>query len=79
MKRVQAACICQTLRFSLKEELDHASAIHQVREEVAHYKRGLDRVGTQYKILEETEQPDGSILVRVIKQYNACPVGDYLK
>ena len=79
MKRVTAACICQTLRFSLKEEVDYASAIKLVREEVAHYKRNLDRTGTQYKILEETEQPDGSILVKVIKQYNSCPVGDYLK
>ena len=79
MKRVQAACICQTIRFSLKDALDYASAIQQVREEAAHYKKNLDRIGTQYKILEETELPDGSILVKVIKQYNSCPVGDYLK
>ena len=33
---------------------------------------------TQYKIVEQTEQPDGSIIVKVIKQYNSAPVGDYL-
>ena len=61
MKRVKAACICQTLQ-----------------EEVAHYKATLNRNRTQYRILEELPQEDGSILVKVIKQYNACPVGDYL-
>ena len=32
----------------------------------------------RYKIVEQTEQPDGSIIVKIIKQYNAAPVGDYL-
>ena len=79
MKRVKAACVCQTLRFSLQEEMDYASAIKLVREEVAHYRKNMDRSGTLYRILEESEQPDGSILVKVIKQYNACPVGEYLR
>ena len=38
----------------------------------------MERNHTQYKIVEQTTQPDGSILVKVIKQYNSCPVGDYL-
>ncbi len=79
MKRIKAACICQTLHFMLKEDAPRAYALQQVKSEVEHYKRGLERNGTQYKILEETEQADGSILVKVIKQYNASPVGDYLK
>lgn len=37
MKRVKAACICQTLHFMLKEDVEHARAVEQVREEVAHY------------------------------------------
>ncbi len=79
MKRVKAACICQTLHFILKEDFPHNYAVKQVREEVEAYKRKMDVSRTQYKILEETEQPDGSIMVKVIKQYNASPVGDYLK
>lgn len=78
MKRVKAACICQTLHFLLKEDVDHALAVEQVQAEVAHYKRSLERNGTQYRILEEAPQPDDSIVVRVVKQYNACPVGGYL-
>lgn len=79
MKRVKAACICQTLHFMLKEDLDHALAAEQVRAEVAHYRQSLERNGTQYRILEEAAQPDGSVIVKVIKQYNACPVGSYLE
>ena len=78
MKRVKAACICQTLHFLPKEDVEHNCAVKLVREEVAHYKATLDRNRTKYRILEELTQEDGSILVKVIKQYNACPVGDYL-
>lgn len=78
MKRIKAACICQTLHFQLKEDMDHTYAVRAVQEEVAHYKSQMDRNRTQYKILEETTQPDGSILLKLIKQYNQSPVGDYL-
>ena len=78
MKRVKAACICQTLHFILKEDVAHDYAVRLVRDEVAHYKKNLERNHTRYKIVEETTQPDGSILVKVIKQYNTSPVGDYL-
>lgn len=78
MKRVKAACICQTLHFMLKEDLEHDLAVKLVRDELATYKRRLDSSRTQYKILEETEQADGSVMVKIIKQYNQSPVGDYL-
>lgn len=78
MKRVKAACICQTLHFMLKEDVGHDYAVKLVQEEVAQYKKTLERNRTQYKIVEETEQPDGSIMVKVIKQYNSSPVGGYL-
>lgn len=78
MKRVKAACICQTLHFMLKEEVGHDYAVKQVKEEVSQYKNALDRKCTKYKIVEETEQPDGSMILKVIKQYNSSPVGNYL-
>ena len=78
MKRIKAACICQTLHFMLKEDVDHDYAISLVKQEVEHYKKTLERNRTQHRILEETMQPDGSILVKIIKQYNTSPVGDYL-
>jgi hypothetical protein len=78
VKRVKAACICQTLHFMLKEDVSHDAAVSMVKEEVENYKKGLDRNHTQYRIVEQTDQPDGSIVVKVIKQYNSTPVGDYL-
>lgn len=78
MKRIQSACICQTLHFQQKEGADHKSVVRNVQEEVAHYKQQMDRSGTIYKILQETQQPDGSVVIKLVKQYNQSPVGDYL-
>lgn len=49
-----------------------------VNEEVAKYKASLDNSRTQYKIVSEETQPDGSVIIKIIKQYNSSPVGDYL-
>lgn len=79
MKRVKAACICQTLHFMLKEDVAHDYAVNLVKQEVDNYKKSLERNYIKHRIVEETEQPDGSIMVKVIKQYNSSPVGDYLE
>jgi len=78
MKRIKAACICQTLHFMLKEDAEHEWAVQQVQQDVEHYKAGLERNRTQYKILEERVEPDGSVMLKIVKQYNTAPVGDYL-
>lgn len=70
MKRVKAACICQTLHFMLKEDVGHDYAMELVKQEVEQYKKKLDRNHTRYKIIGEAEQPDGSITVnRVIDTF----------
>ncbi len=78
MKRVKAACICQTLHFMLKEDVVHSYAVKLVQEEVARYKASLEKNRTQYKIISEETQPDDSVIIKIIKQYNTSPVGDYL-
>lgn len=78
MKRVQSACICQTLHFMLKDGVPADYAAQLVQEEVRHYKYILDRNRTRYRILEETVQPDGSVILKIRKQYNQCSVGHYL-
>lgn len=72
MKRVKAACILQTLVFMQKEDcgLSRTAILEANRREVAHYKQSLERTSTRYRIDSEEEQPDGSIIVRVRKQYN---------
>lgn len=70
MKRVKAACILQTQIFQQKEDsgLSRDAIAAMNREEVQRYKHNLER--TRYQITGEEEQEDGSILVRVRKQYN---------
>lgn len=78
MKRVKAACITQTLHFLLKEDVGREYAKELVTEEVKKYKDSLDKNKTQYKILSEETQADGSVIIEIKKQYNTSPVGNYL-
>ena len=73
MKRVQAACIMQTLVFSQKEEnqLSPEAVLNLNRAEFEHYKNTLERTRTRHLITGVQELEDGSILVHVRKQYNA--------
>lgn len=77
MKRIKAACICQTIHFMLKEDTAHEEAVLLVKREVEQYKKRMEQNGTRYKIVEEMDQPDGSVLMKIIKQYNSSPVGSY--
>lgn len=78
MKRIKAACLMQTVHFMLKEDMPHDTAVREVQEELEHYKTQMDRKRIRYKIVDEAVQPDGSILVKVKKQYNDHALGDYL-
>lgn len=78
MKRIKAACICQTLHFLLKEDTEPVLAQRLVQDEVAAYRKRLEASGGKYRILSEEQQTDGSMILRIKKQYNQSPVGDYL-
>ena len=78
MKRIKVACLLQTVHFLLKEDMPHDAAVNAVKGEVAQYKAHLERNCTKYRITEETTQPDGSIVLKVRKQYNQHSTGDYL-
>lgn len=72
MKRVKAACILQTLVFSQKPEMGYSkeSALKINQEEIERYKKNLERTRTKYQIVDTVEQSDGSVILRVRKQYN---------
>ena len=72
MKHVKAACILQTLVFAQKDDcgLTRGQQLKINHDDVFRYKAAMDRSRTRYQITEETEQADGSVLVRVRKQYN---------
>ena len=78
MKRIKAACLEQTIHFQLKDGISAELAKQQVRQEYESYKAQMDRHKTQYKIMEETEQSDGSLVIKIKKQNNTQPVGNYL-
>ena len=72
MRRVKYACLEQTLHFSLRDPQTPEETNRLVRAD-------LERKRIPYKIVSETVQPDGSITVKVKKQYNAHDCGDYLE
>lgn len=78
MKRIKAACLEQTIHFMLKEDLPHDEAVQFVKAEYEHYLAQLEQNRTQYRILEKTEQPDGSLLVKLKKQYNSYDCTPYM-
>ena len=78
MKRIKAACLEQTVHFQMKEELPRDEAVTYVQAEYEHYLAQMDRSRTRYQILEKTEQPDGSIIVKLKKQYNSYDCSPYM-
>ena len=79
MKRIKAECLEQTIHFQLKDGLSMEDGKNQVRLEYESYKTRMDHNGTQYKILEEIDLPDGSLIIKVKRQKNYQPVGNYLE
>ncbi|MFQ9798059.1 MAG: hypothetical protein ACLR23_03105 [Clostridia bacterium] len=69
MKRILSACLQQTIQFQMKDESDRALAAKEIREEYEKYKRQMERKRTQYKIIEEAVQEDGSIIIK-----RKCPI-----
>ena len=53
-------------------------SLHNLKLYAIIYKENLNRNKTQYKILSEEVQSDGSIVIEIKKQYNTSPTGNYL-
>ena len=66
MKRVLSACLQQTIRFETRQEFEE-------------YTRQLDAKKKQYKVDNVTEEPTGSVVAVVRKQYNEYKLGSYLE
>lgn len=78
MKRIAAACLLQTIVFRQEEDAEADAAATLVWEEIARYKAALERSKTKYRITEESSQPDGSVLMKIMRQYNGYKTGEYL-
>lgn len=77
MKRIQAACLMQTIGFYPKNAYPTQYEKELIQKEYENYKALMDRRGTQYKILREEVQQNGAIIVELKKQNNQQPIGEY--
>ena len=72
MKRITSACLEQTIRF-----FDAAGTISP-EDELEQYKKKMERKHVKYEILDSKREPDGSILIKIKKQYNTYSTDGYL-
>ncbi|MBQ8233747.1 MAG: protein pyrBI [Lachnospiraceae bacterium] len=72
MKRITSACLEQTIRFF------DATGTIRPEDELEQYKKKLDRKNTRYEILETSKESDGSIIIKIKKQYNTYSTEGYL-
>lgn len=79
MKRIQTACLNQTIHFRPKDDISQTSAAQDAQAEYDEYLKGLNMSGTKYKITDESIQTDGSVIIKLKRQLNQYDIGDYLK
>lgn len=72
MRRILSACLMQTMRFDTTKE-----ARPEVDFEM--FLKKLDKGGVKYVIEEKVTEPDGSLVVKLKKQYNSYPTNGYLE
>lgn len=60
-KQLLAAGIVRDLAFLNRDALDH-------------YLYCLDHIEVIYQILERWNRPDGSVVIRIVQQYNSSPL-----
>lgn len=74
MKRVQSACLYQTLNFILDPNVPKEDAIKKVSSELEQYK---NNIGTNIQILNEIKNSDGSVTLEVRKKVSGYSIGNY--
>ena len=79
MRRIKFACVEQTVQFLPKEDLEPQYVEAGVKEELENFKAKLESSRKKYKILEEVTHPDKSIVIKLKRQYNDYPCGEYLE
>ena len=78
MKRIVSACLEQAIHFQLKDGMARSIAARNVKEDYQNYKKQLERSNVKYVIVDEKEQPDRSIIVKIKKQYNSYKCDGYI-
>lgn len=71
MRRILTACLLQTMRFDTVKDAD-------ARSDYQNYCERLKKSGTKFQIEEEKTEPDGSIVIKIRKQYNSYKTDGYM-
>ena len=79
MKRIDNACLEQTLLFSVREHISREADRKANYQEYAQYKQQMEQKRMKYQVLSEEEKADGSLVVKVRRQYNTYPCDRYIK
>lgn len=71
MRRILTACLLQTMRFDTVKDAN-------ARKDYEDYCERLKKGGVRFVVEEEKEEPDGSIVIKVKKQYNSYRTDGYI-
>lgn len=72
MRRIASACLLQTMRFDTYKDANPEA-------DVQAYCHKLERTGTKYVIEDKYTEENGTIVLRIRKQYNAYPTNGYME
>lgn len=72
MRRITSACLLQTMRFDTSSDTNP-------EKDFEIYCNKLDRDHTKYVIEDKKKEADGSLIVKVKKQYNSYKMDGYLE
>lgn len=71
MKRITSACLEQTIRFDTYNDANP-------KDDLKRFLELMDRRKTKYQIVDQTENSDGSVVIKLKKQYNAYKTDGYI-
>ena len=71
MKRVQSACLLETIHFQIKRDLGRNAAAESLREEMARYFRKLEKIYTRFQVTGKEHLSDGSVVLHIKKQFQS--------
>lgn len=71
MKRITSACLEQTIRFDTYNDANP-------KEDLKRFLELMDRKNTKYQIVDQMENSDGSVMIKIKKQYNAYKTDGYI-
>lgn len=72
MRRITSACLLQTMKFDTMNDADPD-------QEFEIFCSKMNKKGTKYEIESKEKQADGSIIVKIKKQYNSYKTEGYLE